>query len=44
MVVDDGDPRATAEGVPVLRCPTLMEGAAGRRALAERVLEFARGL
>ena len=28
----------------MLSCPTLMEGAAGRRALAERVLEFARGL
>jgi LPPG:FO 2-phospho-L-lactate transferase len=42
MVVDHGD-----EGppdLPVLVTPTLMTGPADRRALAERVLEFARGL
>ena len=44
MVVDDGDPPGDPEGVAVLRCPTLMKGGAGRRALAKRVLEFARGL
>ena len=44
MVVDDGDPPGDPEGVAVLRCPTLMQGGAGRRALAKRVLEFARGL
>ncbi len=44
MVVDEGDPPPDPEGVEVLRCPTLMEGVAGRRGLAERVLEFARGL
>ena len=43
MVVDDGDP-IPPRGPGRARCPTLMEGAAGRRALAERVLEFARGL
>ncbi len=44
MVVDAGDPEPGPEGLEVLRCPTLMEGAAGRRKLAERALEFARGL
>ena len=44
MVVDDADPDPPPEGLEVLSCPTLMEGQAGRRALAERVLEFARGL
>ena len=44
MVVDAGDPDPAPEGLEVLSCPTLMEGASGRRALAERVLEFARGL
>jgi LPPG:FO 2-phospho-L-lactate transferase len=42
MVVDAGDPDPGPGGVQVLSCPTLMEGAAGRRELAERVLEFAR--
>jgi LPPG:FO 2-phospho-L-lactate transferase len=42
MVVDADDPDPPPEGVPVLSCPTLMEGAEGRRALAERVLAFAR--
>ncbi len=44
MVVDRGDPDPGPEAIEVLSCPTLMEGAAGRRALAERVLEFGRGL
>ncbi len=44
MVVDSDDPDPSPEGVRVLSCPTLMEGAEGRRRLAERVLEFARTL
>ena len=41
MVVDADDPDPGPEGLQVLSCPTLMEGAAGRREVAERVLEFA---
>jgi LPPG:FO 2-phospho-L-lactate transferase len=44
MVVDKGDPDPPPEGLRTLSCPTLMEGAAGRRALAERVLDFAESL
>ena len=44
IVVDDGDPDPPPDDLRVLSCPTLMVGAAGRRALAARVLEFARGL
>jgi LPPG:FO 2-phospho-L-lactate transferase len=44
MVVDEDDPDPPPEGLRTLSCPTLMEGAEGRRALAERVLEFAGGL
>ena len=44
MVVDADDPDPGPEGVRVLSCPTLMEGAQGRRELAERVLEFAEAL
>jgi hypothetical protein len=44
MVVDSDDSAPPPEGVEVLSCPTLMEGAEGRRRLAERVLEFARTL
>ena len=44
MVVDADDPDPAPEGVQVLSCPTLMEGAEGRRELAERVLEFAQVL
>jgi LPPG:FO 2-phospho-L-lactate transferase len=44
MVVDEDDPDPPPEGLRTLSCPTLMEGAEGRRALAERVLEFAEGL
>ena len=41
MVCDAEDPGQPPEGLPVLSCPTLMEGREGRRALAERTLEFA---
>jgi LPPG:FO 2-phospho-L-lactate transferase len=44
MVVDENDPDPPPEGLRTLSCPTLMEGADGRRALAEQVLEFAEGL
>jgi LPPG:FO 2-phospho-L-lactate transferase len=44
IVVDAGDPEPGPDGIGVLSCETLMEGADGRRALAERVLEYARGL
>ncbi|HEY7151827.1 MAG TPA: 2-phospho-L-lactate transferase [Solirubrobacterales bacterium] len=44
MVVDAGDPDPGPEGLELLSCPTLMEGADGRRGLAERVLDFARSL
>jgi LPPG:FO 2-phospho-L-lactate transferase len=44
MVVDPDDPDPGPDGVRVLSCPTLMKGAAGRRELAERVLEFAQML
>ena len=39
IVVDSDD--TPPQGVRALACPTLMEGADGRRALAERVLELA---
>lgn len=42
LVVDEGDPDPPPSDLRVLRCPTLMEGAAGRRSVAERVLAFAR--
>ena len=41
MVMDADDPDAGPHEVQVLSCPTLMEGAEGRRGLAERVLELA---
>jgi LPPG:FO 2-phospho-L-lactate transferase len=41
MVSDTGDPDPPPENPRVLRCPTLMQGSEGRRALAERTLEFA---
>jgi LPPG:FO 2-phospho-L-lactate transferase len=44
MVIDAGDSDSAPGDLELLSCPTLMEGASGRRALAERVLEFARGL
>jgi LPPG:FO 2-phospho-L-lactate transferase len=42
IVVDPADPGPPPEGVRVEKMPTLMEGAAGRRTLAERVLKLAR--
>ena len=41
MICDSEDPDPPPADLPVLSCPTLMEGAGGRRALAERTLEFA---
>jgi LPPG:FO 2-phospho-L-lactate transferase len=41
IVCDEGDPDPPPEDLAVLSCPTLMEGAPGRRALAARTLEFA---
>jgi LPPG:FO 2-phospho-L-lactate transferase len=44
MVVDADDPDPGPRDLQVLSCPTLMQGAEGRRNLAERVLEFADAL
>jgi LPPG:FO 2-phospho-L-lactate transferase len=44
MVVDSDDPDPGPEELRLLTCPTLMDGADGRRRLAEQVLEFARML
>jgi LPPG:FO 2-phospho-L-lactate transferase len=44
LVADAGDPEEPVSPVPVLRVPTLMSGAEGRRALAEVVLEMGREL
>lgn len=41
IVVDLDDPEPPPEDVTVFSCPVLMNGAAGRRELAERVLELA---
>jgi LPPG:FO 2-phospho-L-lactate transferase len=41
MICDQDDPGPPPEGVKTMSCPTLMTGAEGRRALAERTLEFA---
>ena len=41
MVCDPGDPDDPPEGIEVLRRPTLMEGAEGRRALAAAAFELA---
>lgn len=41
MVADSDDPDPGPGDVPVLNCPTLMDGAAERRRLAERVIDFA---
>jgi len=41
MVCDPEDPDPPPDGVRVMTCPTLMDGRAGRRELAERTLEFA---
>jgi LPPG:FO 2-phospho-L-lactate transferase len=44
MVVDADDPDPPPEGLRLLSCATLMEGAEGRRGLAENVLQWARAL
>ena len=44
MVCDEGDPDPPPDGIEVLRCPTLMDGPAGRRAVAQKTLEFAASL
>ena len=44
MICDAADPDPPPEGVRVLSTPTLMEGAPGRRELADRALEFASSL
>lgn len=41
IVIDPDDPGPPPDGLEVHVCPTLMEGAAGRRGLAERVLALA---
>ena len=44
IVVDEGDPDPPPEGIEALVCPTLMDGEKGRRALADRILDWAEGL
>jgi LPPG:FO 2-phospho-L-lactate transferase len=44
FVVDRDDPGPPPEGIETVALPTLMEGRDGRRALAARVLEFARSI
>jgi LPPG:FO 2-phospho-L-lactate transferase len=44
MVCDEGDPEPPPAGLEILSCATLMEGAEGRRRLAEQTLGFARKL
>jgi LPPG:FO 2-phospho-L-lactate transferase len=41
MICDPEDPDPPPESTRVMSAPTLMEGSAGRRELAERTLEFA---
>jgi LPPG:FO 2-phospho-L-lactate transferase len=41
MICDPEDPDPPPEAIRVMSAPTLMEGSAGRRELAERTLEFA---
>jgi LPPG:FO 2-phospho-L-lactate transferase len=41
LIVDAGDPSPPPEGIRTLVVPTLMNDAASRRAVAEKVLEFA---
>jgi LPPG:FO 2-phospho-L-lactate transferase len=41
MLCDAEDPDPPPGGIRVMSCPTLMEGAGGRRDVAERTLEFA---
>ncbi len=44
MIFDQADSSPPPENLKTLTCPTLMEGAAGRRGLAERVLDLAQAL
>lgn len=44
MVCDQGDPDPPPDGVRTHVCPTLMEGAGGRRSLAVETLGFAASL
>jgi LPPG:FO 2-phospho-L-lactate transferase len=44
IVVDEGDPDPPPDDLEVLACPTLMDGAEGRRALAQRVLDLVAAL
>jgi LPPG:FO 2-phospho-L-lactate transferase len=44
MVCDQADPDPPPEGIEIRSCPTLMEGAEGRRRVAELTLDFARKL
>ena len=44
IVVDEGDPDPPPKDIAALVCPTLMEGAEGRRALAARVFSWAEKL
>ena len=44
IVVDSGDPDPPPQDPRALVCPTLMDGEAGRRALAERVIALAEEL
>jgi LPPG:FO 2-phospho-L-lactate transferase len=44
IVIDSEDPGPPPAGLATLSTPTLMDSAAARRGLAERVLEFARSL
>jgi LPPG:FO 2-phospho-L-lactate transferase len=44
IVCDEGDPDPPPAGIEALTCPTLMEGADGPMALAERTLQFAAAL
>jgi LPPG:FO 2-phospho-L-lactate transferase len=41
LVIDSGDPEPPPEDLRTVACPTLMDSAASRRAVAERVLRFA---
>jgi LPPG:FO 2-phospho-L-lactate transferase len=41
MVCDQADPEPPPEGIEILRCPTLMEDAAGRQRLAKDTLALA---
>jgi hypothetical protein len=43
-IVHDSEEPEPPAALPALACPTLMEGAEGRRALAARTLEFAGSL